>query len=80
MGEEFDPRGHVLVPEHRVLSKEEGEEVLRRYGVKPHQLPLLKSSDPVARAIGARPGDIVEVRRVSPTAGRAVAYRYVVEG
>ncbi|TDA32984.1 MAG: DNA-directed RNA polymerase subunit H, partial [Hadesarchaea archaeon] len=31
MGEEFDPRGHVLVPEHRVLSREEGEEVLRRY-------------------------------------------------
>jgi DNA-directed RNA polymerase subunit H len=80
MGEEFDPRGHVLVPEHRVLSREEGEEVLRRYRVKPNQLPLLKVSDPVARAIGAKVGDIVEVRRKSRTAGEAVAYRYVVEG
>ncbi len=80
MSEELDPRGHVLVPEHRVLSKEEGEEVLRRYRVKPHQLPLIKSSDPVARAIGAKPGDIVEIKRESFTAGRALAYRYVVEG
>jgi len=80
MGEEFDPRGHVLVPEHRILSREEGEEVLRRYRVKPNQLPLLKVSDPVARAIGAKAGDIVEVRRKSRTAGEAVAYRYVVEG
>jgi DNA-directed RNA polymerase subunit H len=80
MGEEFDPRGHVLVPEHRVLSREEGEEVLRRYRVKPNQLPLLKVSDPVAKAIGAKVGDIVEVRRKSRTAGEAVAYRYVVEG
>jgi DNA-directed RNA polymerase subunit H len=80
MGEEFDPRGHVLVPEHRILSREEGEEILRRYRVKPHQLPLLKRTDPVARAIGAQPGDIVEVRRKSRTAGEARAYRYVVEG
>lgn len=80
MGEEFDPRGHVLVPEHRVLSKEEGEEILRKYRVRPPQLPFLKSSDPVARLIGAKPGDIVEVRRESPTAGKAIAYRYVVEG
>ncbi|MEM2977710.1 MAG: DNA-directed RNA polymerase subunit H [Candidatus Hadarchaeales archaeon] len=80
MSEEFDPRGHALVPEHRVLSKEEGEEVLKRYRVRPHQLPLLKSSDPVARVIGAKPGDIVEIKRESFTAGRTVAYRYVVEG
>jgi DNA-directed RNA polymerase subunit H len=80
MGEEFDPRGHVLVPEHRILSKEEGEEVLRRYRAKPPQLPLLKDTDPVAKAIGAKAGDIVEVRRRSRTAGRAVAYRYVVKG
>ncbi|MEM0358914.1 MAG: DNA-directed RNA polymerase subunit H [Candidatus Hadarchaeales archaeon] len=80
MEEGFDPRGHVLVPEHRVLSEEEKEEILRKYKVKPHQLPLMKSTDPVARAIGAKPGDIVEVKRESPTAGRTLAYRYVVEG
>ncbi|MEM0026334.1 MAG: DNA-directed RNA polymerase subunit H [Ignisphaera sp.] len=71
---------HELVPKHEVLSVEEGVEILRRYGIKPEQLPWLRASDPVARAIGAKPGDIVRIYRRSPTAGEIIAYRYVVPG
>jgi len=70
---------HQLVPKHRLLSKEEAEKVLARYRVKPYQLPRLLASDPAAKALGAKPGDIVEIVRSSPTAGRALYYRYVVE-
>jgi DNA-directed RNA polymerase subunit H len=70
---------HRLVPKHEILSPDEAKKVLETYGVEPHQLPLLLSSDPVAKAIGAKPGDIVKITRKSPTAGEIVVYRYVVE-
>jgi len=76
---EFDIRLHVLVPKHEVLPKEEAREVLERYKVAPHQLPLIKSTDPAAKAIGAKHGDIIKITRNSPTAGKAIAYRYVIE-
>jgi len=76
----FDIFKHDLVPEHELLRPEEKERVLAEYRVQPYQLPQIKASDPAAKAIGARPGDIVRVMRDSPTAGRYVSYRYVVEG
>lgn len=69
---------HFLVPKHRVLSSEEAEQVLRKYGVKPHQLPSILASDPVVKLIGAKPGDIIEIIRDSPTAGKSVYYRHVI--
>ncbi|RLI34457.1 DNA-directed RNA polymerase subunit H [Candidatus Bathyarchaeota archaeon] len=71
---------HELVPKHEILTPEEREEVLRRYRIKPYQMPYIKASDPVARAIGAKPGDVLRIIRKSPTAGRYVSYRYVIEG
>ncbi len=75
---QFNILEHEYVPEHRVLSPEEAAEVLRRLGVKPWQLPWISYSDPVVRAIGAQPGDIIEIRRKSPTAGEIIVYRVVV--
>ena len=69
---------HFLVPKHRVLSPEEAKHVLEKYRVQPHQLPYILVSDPVVKAIGAKPGDIIEIIRDSPTAGKAVYYRLVV--
>lgn len=71
---------HILVPKHEILTPEEKEKVLKEYRVQPYQLPQIRSSDPAAKAIGARPGDIVRVIRDSPTAGKYVSYRYVIEG
>ncbi|MEM3507065.1 MAG: DNA-directed RNA polymerase subunit H [Candidatus Bathyarchaeia archaeon] len=75
----FNIFDHVLVPKHIVLSKEEAEAVLKKYHVKPYQLPYIKASDPAAKAIGAKPGDIVKIIRKSSTAGEVVVYRYVVK-
>ncbi|MEN2974503.1 MAG: DNA-directed RNA polymerase subunit H [Candidatus Caldarchaeales archaeon] len=69
---------HELVPPHRVLTPEEARKILEKYGIQPQQLPYILASDPVVREIGARPGDIIEIRRKSPTAGEAVYYRLVV--
>jgi len=75
----FNIFNHTLVPIHEVLAREEKEELLAKYGVRPYQLPQIRASDPAARAIGARPGDIVRIIRESQTAGKYIAYRYVVE-
>jgi len=76
---EFDVFTHELVPEHRILSEEEKEELLKRYGIQISQLPQIKASDPVVVALGAKPGDVLEIRRKSPTAGYYNYYRLVVE-
>ena len=70
---------HFLVPKHRILSPEEARKVLEKYRIQPHQLPYILTSDPVVKALGAKPGDIIEIIRESPTAGKAVYYRIVVE-
>jgi DNA-directed RNA polymerase subunit H len=69
---------HELVPRFEILSPEEAKELLEKLGIQPHQLPWISIDDPVVKAIGAKPGDILRVIRKSPTAGESIAYRYVV--
>ncbi len=70
---------HEFVPEHEIMSEEEAEELLRRYGVEKEQLPKIKSKDPVIKEIGAKVGDIIRIKRKSKTSGIALYYRLVVE-
>ncbi len=71
---------HEWVPKHRLLSAEEVEELLKKYGVKKWQLPKMLDSDPISMLLGARPGDVVEIVRKSPTAGEIKYYRVVIKG
>jgi DNA-directed RNA polymerase subunit H (RpoH/RPB5) len=75
----FDIFEHKLVPMHEILEEEEKQELLTKLRVHPYQLPQIGSADPAVKAIGAKPGDILRVIRKSPTAGKHIAYRYVVE-
>jgi DNA-directed RNA polymerase subunit H len=80
MAEGFDVGENVLVPKHEVLSQEKAREMLEKFRITPHQLPLIKASDPAAKAIGAKAGDILKITRNSPTAGKVIVYRHVIEG
>ena len=71
---------HEWVPKHRIMKPEEVEELLKKYGIKKWQLPKILDSDPVAMILGAKPGDVIEITRKSPTAGEAKYYRVVVRG
>lgn len=72
-------KDHELVPEHVLLSAEEGETVLKTYGIEAPQLPKIHVSDPVAKEIGAKVGDIIRVVRRSPTAKQSIFYRLVID-
>jgi DNA-directed RNA polymerase subunit H len=78
MKEEINILEHELVPRHEVVPPREALELLRKLGIEPWQLPWISADDPVVKAIGAKPGDIIRIIRKSPTAGEFIAYRYVV--
>ena len=70
---------HIYVPKHEIISKQEAEDVLKKYNCKPTELPLIFVTDPAILGLGVKPGDMIKITRVSPTAGTSLYYRYVVE-
>ncbi|HJS64806.1 MAG TPA: DNA-directed RNA polymerase subunit H [Nitrososphaeraceae archaeon] len=71
---------HIYQPKHEILSKEEAEQVMKKFNVRTNQLPYIMSNDKGLEDLDVRPGDILRITRKSPTAGESVYYRYVVEG
>ena len=68
---------HELVPRHIAIRDEaEIEVVTKRYGLKSrYQLPLILHSDPMARYLAIKPGQLVRIVRQSPSAGTYSLYR-----
>ena len=79
MTKKFNVLEHELVPDHILLNEEETQELLNKYKITKGQLPKIKTSDVVVKQIGAQPGDVIKIIRKSLTAGKAVAYRLVIE-
>jgi DNA-directed RNA polymerase subunit H len=71
-----NPLNHFLVPKHEIVPKSEVEALLKEMYAKTKQLPIIRfHEDPIARMIGAFPGDIVKITRPSPTSGECIMYR-----
>ena len=76
---EFDIFKHGFVPPHRIMDKEEVEELKKKYGLESlKQLPRILVTDPAAIAIGAAKGDVLEITRKSITGGESKYYRLVI--
>lgn len=69
---------HELVPKHRILNEEEKQELYKKYGIKPKDLPKISLKDPAVKAIEGELHDVIEITRKSSTAGEAKYYRLVV--
>ena len=73
---QFNILDHTLVPPHRVLSNSEKINIKNKYNiVNDSEFPELSRFDPVAKAIGIRPGQVCEIMRPSKTAITAPFYR-----
>ena len=73
---QFNILEHTLVPQHSVLSEESANEVKQMYNIiDDSQLPEISRFDPVALAIGLRPGQICRIVRNSKTAIKSDYYR-----
>jgi len=72
----FNILDHDSVPPHIILNAAEKEEVLKRYNVsRDSEFPEISRFDPVAKAIGLRPGTVCKIVRSSPTAVQTNYYR-----
>ena len=73
---QFNILDHVLVPPHRILDESEKIRIKNKYNIiKDAEFPELSRFDPVAQAIGIRPGQVCEISRPSKTAISAPYYR-----
>ena len=72
----FNITQHILVPHHEIMNQTETTNIMSKYNIQNLlQLPLILQSDPVAKFIGAKRGDIVKITKPSETAGEYVNYR-----
>ena len=73
---QYNILNHVLVPPHRIMSNQEVLKIKERYNIMTDaQFPDISRFDPVAQAIGIRPGQVCEIIRPSKTAISAPYYR-----
>lgn len=70
---------HSIVPQHRIINEDEIIEVKTRYNIiKDSEFPDISRFDPVALAIGMRPGQVCEIIRPSKTSITGYYYRICV--
>lgn len=68
------------VPKSRILNEEETKALLEKYNITKQQLPRILAADPVAKALKAKSGDVIEFERTNKSAGLSKYYRVVVGG
>ena len=73
----IDIQDHMLVPKHEIMTEEEISEEFSDVDYDYKNLPKIKSTDPVVKAIGANEGNVLRITRESQTAGVFITYRIV---
>ena len=73
---QFNILDHELVPKHSIVPESEVVNIMKKYNITDKiQFPDISRFDPVARAIGLRPGQLCHIVRSSKTAIEADYYR-----
>ena len=75
----IDVRNHRAVPEHRKMTEDEVEELLQKFDAEKDDLPKIERTDAALKQMDVEVGDVIEIERSSPTAGKTTYYREVIE-
>jgi DNA-directed RNA polymerase subunit H (RpoH/RPB5) len=78
--EKVDITKHSLVPEHNKLSEEEKQKLLKKHNISLRQLPKILKSDPAIQHLDIKVGDLIKIKRKSPTNKESIFYRVVING
>ena len=73
----IDIQDHMLVPKHEIMTDEEISDEFSDVDYEIKDLPKIRANDPVVKAIGAEPGNVLRITRESQTAGEFITYRIV---
>lgn len=75
----FNITKHDLIPEMRILNKDEIKELLSKFedGFSSKQFKKFLITDPVCRYYGAKHEDVFEIKRINTSVGIQLDYRYV---
>tara|TARA_B100000902_G_C27303339_1_gene914057 strand:- start:2129 stop:2746 length:618 start_codon:yes stop_codon:yes gene_type:complete len=72
----FNVLDHSLVPDHKVLNKDEADIIKQKYFIQnDDEIPNIDRFSPVSQAIGIRPGELCEITRNSKTSIESKFYR-----
>jgi len=77
---DFDIMKHVLVPEHKKISEDEKKDLLKKYNLSLSNLPMILLSDAAIQGLKPEVGDVIRIKRKSPTTISSYFYRVVVHG
>ncbi len=80
MKKETNVESHIFVPKHSKLSQGEVDELLQKYNISLKQLSKIFITDPAIKHLEPKAGDVIKIMRNSPTVGKSVFYRVVVNG
>jgi len=73
---QFNILEHTYVPKHSIMTEPETQAMMEKYNIaRPDMLPNISRYDPVAMAIGMRPGQTCKIERFSKTAVSTPYYR-----
>lgn len=72
----FNPTKHEIVPNHRKLNEEETKKNMEKYLIKSKlQIPVIMHNDVIAKWLGLKQGEIVEITRYNENSGIYYYYR-----
>lgn len=72
----FNPTKHEIVPNHRKLNEEETKKIMEKYLIKSKlQIPVIMHNDVIAKWLGLKQGELVEITRYNENSGVSYYYR-----
>ena len=74
----FNVSRHSFVPKHRILSKQETQELMTHFNCSVTNIPTIKRDDAQAKYIGLRPKQICEIKVENVSSGVTTRYRHCV--